>query len=317
MGNSYEEHFLFAVDANYADILDAAGIYDSSSYRDLIAANDARGANDPIPVLASAEFISLDFNETRSVFVGRVYVPVEIIGEATVTPDGWASGPYVIIPLDGLLTSEFERDVPLTIAFLDGPNAEQAALDAEIPATAISSRSAWLSGVRDSALIGGVEWMMILAVLAVAVLAAVALLVTVLGGVRERGIALSMLRTQGLSNRFGWWLALSELGPLTVAALIGGATAGLSILVLLGRTLGLEILSGGISAPPLVADQVFLGAVGAGVLRRAIFILRHLFATGQTQQPQRGPGGDDEGDGQGKEHCRTGADWDRTHVGPH
>ena len=120
--------------------------------------------------------------------------------------------------------------------------------------------------MQDSALIGGVEFAMVLAVLAVAILAAVGLLVTVLRGVRERGRALSMLRTQGMGAGWGWWLAISELAPVVLAAVIGGASAGILIVFLLGESLGLEVLSGGITTPPIDVNWYFMAAVGIGVL---------------------------------------------------
>jgi putative ABC transport system permease protein len=53
----------------------------------------------------------------------------------------------------------------------------------------------WISDQRDSALVGGVERAMIFAVAAVALLAIVCLIATVIGGARARGRTLSMLRT--------------------------------------------------------------------------------------------------------------------------
>jgi putative ABC transport system permease protein len=120
--------------------------------------------------------------------------------------------------------------------------------------------------MQDSALIGGVERAIGIAVLAVGLLAAVALLVTILRGVRERGRALSMLRTQGMGSGYGWWLALAELAPLTLAAVVGGAAGGIAIMWLLGDTLGLKLLSGGLAEPPLTPNWTFLAIVGGGIL---------------------------------------------------
>ena len=75
-----------------------------------------------------------------------------------------------------------------------------------------------------------------------------------------------MLRTQGMGFRYGWWLALAELAPLTLAAVIGGAVGGVAIMWLLGDTLGLKLLSGGLSDPPLVANWTFLAILGGGIL---------------------------------------------------
>ncbi|PKQ25512.1 MAG: hypothetical protein CVT64_09935 [Actinobacteria bacterium HGW-Actinobacteria-4] len=267
LGTSYMEAQVLAVDASYATTIVAAGIDDPAELDRLADLNAQRASGAPLPVLASQEFIDVDFGGRTEIFVGRTYIPVEIVGVATVVPDGWVSGPYVIAPLEGLLDNDFEIPLAPNLAFVTGDGAEEAvAASGSIAQQHVTTRSGWLSAARDSALIGGVERMMTIAVLAVGILAAVALLVTVLQGVRDRGRALSMFRTQGMGNGYGWWLALSELAPLTVAAVAGGTGAGLIILLLLGGTLGLEVLAGGIEPPALMANPEFLGAVAAGVL---------------------------------------------------
>jgi putative ABC transport system permease protein len=267
LGREYADGRVLGVDDGYAQTVDAAGLSTTDELRALAEASAVRAPGDPIPVLASQEFIDIDFDGRSELYIGRTYIPVTIVGLATVTPDGWSEGPYVIVPLEALQAAESEIPVVPTMTFVTGVGAEEAVESAStIAPQDVTTRSAWLASVRESALIGGVERMMTLAVLAVGVLTAVALLVTVLQGVRARGRALSMLRIQGMGNGYGWWLALTELAPLTVAAVVGGAGAGLLILVLLGGTLGLEVLAGGIQAPPLVVNPEFLSLVGAGVL---------------------------------------------------
>lgn len=265
LGSEYAEATLVAMDDSWADILEGAGVADASEVRALSAAT----AQEPgaMPVLASQEFIDIDVYGRSEVFVGRSYIPTEIIAPATVTPDGWASGPYVIAPLDAILSAELTDPVLPNIAFVNGPGAAEAVAALEsVPADAVTTRAGWLAAVQDSALIGGVEFAMVLAVAAIAILAAVGLLVTVLRGVRERGRALSMLRTQGMGAGWGWWLAFTELAPPVVAAVLGGAGAGVLIVLLLGGSLGLEVLSGGITTPPIDVSWQFMAAVGAGVV---------------------------------------------------
>jgi putative ABC transport system permease protein len=173
----------------------------------------------------------------------------------------------VIAPVEPLLTAPLEEPLSMNIAFVNGPGAAQAVAELDdIPAEAVTTREGWLATVQDSALIGGVEFAMVLAVAAVAVLAGVGLLVTVLRGVRERGRALSMLRTQGMGAGWGWWLAFTELAPPALAAVVGGVGAGILIVYLLGGSLGLEVLSGGLTTPPIDVNWQFMAAVGAGVL---------------------------------------------------
>ncbi|MES1170773.1 MAG: hypothetical protein ABUL56_00240, partial [Actinomycetota bacterium] len=53
---------------------------------------------------------------------------------------------------------------------------------------------------------------------------------------------------------------------LTLAAVVGGAVGGVTIMWLLGDTLGLKVLSGGLDDPELAANWTFLGVVGGGIL---------------------------------------------------
>lgn len=273
MGIDYADVFLLAMDQNYPAILEAAGVQDVDEMREIyVAAEDWRGGQ-PVPSQASQEIIDANVHDDAAVYVGRVYTPVEFIGEATVTPDGWAPGPpYVLMPLEQLMETEFTTPVPLTIAFVSGPGAADAvaALSSVSPEDVVT-REGWLAAVQDSALIGGVERAMAIAVIAVGILAAVGLLVTILRGVRERGRALSMLRTQGMGSGYGWWLALAELVPLTLAGVLGGAVAGFAIMALLASTLGMRLLSGGLMDPPIVADWTSLAVIAAGVVALLFF----------------------------------------------
>ena len=268
LGEEYSEGYLLAMDKNYPKILTMSGVEDVSSIQKMYDAAAAVAPGDPIPALASQEIIDVDVHADASVYVGRVYIPFDIIGVADVTPVGWAGpGPYLIMPAEQIFATKFDDPVAMNIAFVSGPDAARAvANEPGINQTTVTTREGWLAAVKDSALIGGVQRAIGIAVLAVGLLAAVALLVTILRGVRERGRALSMLRTQGMGFRYGWWLALAELAPLTLAAVIGGAIGGVAIMWLLGDTLGLKLLSGGLSDPPLTANWTFLAILGGGIL---------------------------------------------------
>ena len=107
---------------------------------------------------------------------------------------------------------------------------------------------------------------MLFAVAAVAVLAAVALIATVVSGARARGRTLSLLRTLGMSPRLGWWLALAELAPLVIASIFGGILAGVSVVLALAPSIGIDVLAGGTTIPaaslsPIVPAGIAVGAI--------------------------------------------------------
>ena len=266
IGSAFSDATLIVADGSYADVVAAAGITNPSDLRRLEEASAVGTESGAIPALVSSSINAQDYGDKTSIYVGDAWVEFEIIGVLRSSPSGWLGGPYVVLPADALASAELEEQPLPTMAIIAGPGAAETVAASSIPELDMLTREAWLASVRDSALIGGVERMMALTVVAVGFLAALGLLITVLQGVRERGLTLSMLRTQGMSNGYGWWLALTELAPLTIAAVLGGAVAGLAILGLLGDTLGLQVLAGGIAAPKLVADPVFLGSVGVGIV---------------------------------------------------
>lgn len=267
-GSQYEDSTLFAVDEHYDEALLAAGVEEVEAFARLEEARAAWTPGDPIPAIADPLLIDMDVYGSSSMYVGRTFLPIQIIGAIGHVPEGWAGdGTYIFAPLDLVLDAEKEQPVVSNISLVTGANAG-ARIDAEteVPLDAVILREAWLERVQESALIGGVERAMALAVGAVAILAGVGLLVTVLRGVTSRGRALAMLRTQGMGTGWGWWLALTELAPAVLAALVGGAAAGVATVQLLGNSLGLEVLAGGLSAPTLTIDWRVMGLLGAGIV---------------------------------------------------
>jgi putative ABC transport system permease protein len=158
-----------------------------------------------------------------------------------------------------------------------GPGADAAV--AGLPADSVLTRSDWIDERRGLALVAGVESTMVFTVVSVGLLAVVALVATVVSGARSRGRALSMLRTLGMNARFGWWLALAELAPLVIAAVLGGIAAGLAVVLVLAPSLGLDVLAGGITVPsPSLSPLVILGLAGAALLLLGLGTLADVLA---------------------------------------
>jgi putative ABC transport system permease protein len=102
-----------------------------------------------------------------------------------------------------------------------------------------------------------------------AVLGLLALAFVVLTGARDRGQALSRLRTMGLSRRQWRGLVLVELTPLVLVSVLTGALAGALLPVLLAPALGLAAFTGGTPVvvrfePGLVAAGLGLGVLALG-----------------------------------------------------
>lgn len=207
-------------------------------------------------------------------YFGASFVTGEVVGTTSLSLAGYTEGPAVFVDL-AQVDARMKEPRSRSTVWVMGPGAD-AAIEL-IPDVAGTSRTQWLEANRGSALVGGVQSMLAYAVVTVALLVAMALVATVLAGARDRGIVLSMLRTLGLRAGYGWWLAVSELAPVVLAALAGGLVAGVTILGLLGPTLGLAVLTGGVADPPLVVDPVLvLAIVLAAVLLLGVAVLAEV-----------------------------------------
>ena len=76
-----------------------------------------------------------------------------------------------------------------------------------------------------------------------------------------------MLRTLGMRSRMGWWLALAELAPIVMAAVIGGLFAGVGMVLVIAPAMGLEFLTGGLQPPvPDISADVILAIIAGAIL---------------------------------------------------
>jgi putative ABC transport system permease protein len=167
------------------------------------------------------------------------------------------------------LSAQLGHSLPANILLVNGPGARAAVATLHAPKQAIHTRSGWLSARRRLALVSGVDQAIALATAATVLAAVLALITIALSGARERGRSLALARTLGLPARQGWWLALAELAPVVVAALVGGIVAGVGIVLLLAPAMGLRELAGGLSDPPPTISPAFI----AGLATAAVVLL--------------------------------------------
>ncbi len=132
---------------------------------------------------------------------------------------------------------------------VEGTTAEQVLASLENDPSITGLRTALLAGVALSA-----------------VLAAVAVVVTLVLGGRSRRRVLALLRTLGAPPRAGAGLVAWELVPAVLAALVVGSVAGTGLAVLLARVVELRAFTAGVDEPALVADPVVLAVTLGGFL---------------------------------------------------
>ncbi|TBN58301.1 hypothetical protein EYE40_13360 [Glaciihabitans arcticus] len=245
-----------AVDEGYPDVAEELpGPAPAASLRQLASSNE------PLPMVVDPELADRIGAEEITLRFGQDEVAVEVVGVQSRGPSGYLSGRFVYVDLDSLnerLKSDLKPDTLLVM----GPGTDAAVGDFGD----VLTRSGWLAERRDSALAGGVTTVIALTAAAAGALALIALLSTVLATSRRRATTLALLRTLGITPRFGWWLALAEIAPVVVAAVVGGALAGVGIILALGSSLGLAVLTGGVGQPTLLISPLVLVGLAAAAL---------------------------------------------------
>ena len=248
-----------AVDPFYADVVDALPDAPSTTALRDLAANPTTGTS--LSIVVDPATATQLLGDDIAMYYGPEYVQLHVIGTTEVAPDGYLKGPFAYVDLDAV-AALMPSDYAANSVLVAGPGTDAAVAD--LPA---ETRSGWIEQRRGLALVSGVESTMVFAIVAVGLLSIVALVATVVSGARARGRALSLLRTLGMNPRLGWWLALAELAPLVLAAVLGGIAAGLTVVLVLAPSLGLAVLAGGTMIPAAsFSPLVILGLAGAALV---------------------------------------------------
>ncbi|MEP6844192.1 MAG: FtsX-like permease family protein [Pseudolysinimonas sp.] len=273
---------LLAIDRHYADLvamlpIDSGGGARSAATLRTVAAPIS--ATDPIPVVVDRRFARQVTATHLTISYDNKSVPAHVVGTVDAGPDGYVSGPFVFVDLDALSSRVGERVQPNTL-LATGEGASAAASTLSVPKSDIFTRAAWLNAQQNGPLTSGVISVMTMSVLGVVILAIVALIATVLSGGRTRERSLMLLRTLGMSSRMGWWLAVAELAPIVIAAVIGGLIAGIGMVLVIAPAIGLELLTGGLRPPaPDISANVILaitaGAILLLILATVVEVLAH------------------------------------------
>lgn len=197
--------------------------------------------------------------------VGGPSIRVTSIARTSLPELGWKPGPLVILDSAGVRAAGWEP--PDTVLWLVGPASSVAVeQQARVAAWDVHDRRAWLAERSSGGVIADMSLLLVVALGLLAVLAAIAMVQTVSAGAAERGRAVSLLRTLGLSVREGRRLTFSELIPLVVVGVAAGAGAGFGLVLLLGPSLGMEQVTGGVTPPELrLAPSWALGVLAAAL----------------------------------------------------
>jgi len=273
LGVVSDEFTVVAVEREMLDVLAQVPGVDPSSLEPAFV--DA-GPGTPVAMVVDPRLAARLSQDTVSMYYGAAFLSGKVVGTTDVSLGGYVDGQTIFVDL-AQVDARMKEPRTRTTVWVTGPGADAAV--GLLPDVSALTRTQWLEANRGSALVGGVQTMLAYAVVTVALLVAMALVATVLAGAHARGVVLSMLRTLGLRSGYGWWLAVSELAPVVLAALAGGLAAGAVILVLLGPTLGLAVLTGGVADPPLVVDPVLVLAIAVvAIVLLGVAVLAEVLA---------------------------------------
>jgi putative ABC transport system permease protein len=260
LGTSSATITLIAIDEHYADVVEAQDAApDTESLRSL---SEQPMVDDRLAIVVEPSIYEQLITEDISMFYGSERIQLRVTATTEFAPAGYIEGRVAYVDLVAL-SALMPEGVISTSTLVTGPGTD-AAVEG-LPGTVLL-RSDWLEQRRGLALVAGAETTMLVSVVAVALLAAIALIATVVSGARARGRTLSMLRTLGMSPKLGWWLALAELTPLVIAAVLGGIVTGAIVVLVLAPALGLNVLAGGVAVPTVVlTPTVFVGLAAASI----------------------------------------------------
>ncbi|WP_435080194.1 hypothetical protein [Clavibacter michiganensis] len=273
---------LLAVDAGYADALAAlpadADAIDPADPDRIRALAGEPAEDDRLPVLVDRVLADRLVTDDPVLTFGERNVRVRVAGVISDGPRGYLGGPFVIVDR-GALAYWAGEPIVADQVLVTGPGAAAAVAELDADPADVLTRDAWQAQRSTGALAGGVDLVLALATAAAGILAALALLATAVAGAGRRARTLALLRTLGLPRRGGIPLAVAELAPAVIAALIGGAVAAVVTVLALGPALGLRLLTGGrADPPPSIAPTVVLAVAGAALLILALAILAEAAA---------------------------------------
>lgn len=260
---------LLAVDPSYDQVISrlpaAAGVTASS---DVSALFEPTAEGESVPILVDRSLARRLTGDIILTVAGetRETVDAHVVGTFEGAEGGYARTPFIYIDR-AALSKQIEFAIDADTLLVMGPGAAAAVKDVE---GETFTRATWLLERNKQALVAGVNQVMLASTGAVALLALIGFVASVLAGSRSRRRSLSLLRTLGMDSRLGWWLALSELAPIVIAAVIGGVVAGVAAIVILGPSFGLETLTGGAQPPALAIAPWVIYAVAAGAVVLAL-----------------------------------------------
>jgi len=165
---------------------------------------------------------------------------------------------------------------PVSVA---GPVQRAAGHDAVVTSAAEQAHT-----IRAAPVVGGLQFALLAAAGLGALLAVMALVLTLVMSAAARVRLTATLRTLGFSRRQSTWLVVWEVAPIVLAGLLGGVVVGLLLPPTVLAPLNLTAFSGGVE-PPLTFDPLTIAAVVASFLLVVAAIVAVTLAVATRRNP--------------------------------
>jgi putative ABC transport system permease protein len=197
--------------------------------------------------------------------------PLDVVGAAETLPGAPPATAFVVVDV-ALASEALGRDAYPRLALLDldddlepgGRERVEDAIQAALPTAVVDDPVAGQAELLAAPSASGLAAAFGLAVALSAVLAAGAVVLTLVLAAPARARLLAVLRTLGLRRRAERGVVAWEIGPWAVVALGVGAVLGWAVPALVLAAVDLTPLTGGAEQPPLAPDPAALGALAGG-----------------------------------------------------
>jgi putative ABC transport system permease protein len=234
----------------------------------LLAAPPAGQRGGTVPVIASPKVAADIRAGSRKLAFEGSNVTLHVAATAGSTPALPSGGAFVILP--AWASSRFIDNTTPNTMLLAGAHIDLGALRAvvahKLPGGQVTSRTAALQAAADLPTVHASDLALEEAAGAAAACAVAAVLLGVLLSGKDRTRLGVWLTAMGMTARQARRLALLDVLPLLVVAILGGELASLALGPLIGPGLDLSAFTGSSAAVPLRPDLVALVAPAAGAL---------------------------------------------------
>ncbi len=233
------------------------------------------GSGGVVPVLATSGLAGSLIGPTTADINGQP-VQVRLAGQVAAVSAVVSAAfnlQYLVVPLAALGSNAGPPSVMLVV----GTHLNQRDLTAVVRhlgrGASVSFRSSALQALESAPLQHGTYLAFILASVVAAVLSVLVLLLALVIGGRSRRLTIARMTTMGMSGGQGRLLAMLEVVPQVLAAVIGGAASAALLAPLVGPSLDLSVFTGSSAGVPVYIDPEFLGGAVLALAVLAVLTL--------------------------------------------